>query len=163
MDLIYRSAKASDLDNIMKIENAGFSPEDAASKEAMKQRIEIIPDSFIIAETTNKEMAGYVVGPVIPERFLYDDLFDEIQKNPEQGEYQSVLSLVVDSKFQGQGIASQLLNELNRICLEKKRAGITLTCVENLIPFYEANGFKNENLSDSTHGNKKWYNMVKDL
>lgn len=163
MNLLFRSAKMSDLESIMIIENAGFSPEDAASKIAMKQRIEVISDSFIIAETNEKEIAGYVVGPVIDERFLYDELFDNIQSNPKSGGFQSVLSLAVGSKFQKQGVASQLLLELDRICLQQQREGITLTCLDNLIPFYESNGYKNEGLSNSSHGGKQWYNMIKEL
>lgn len=163
MTITFRAPILGDLDKIMEIEQSGFSPEEAAAREAMKERIEQIPDSFIVAVTDKNSPVGYVVGPVIPERYLYDELFEKTIPNPQNGGYQSILSLVVDPLYQKQGIANQLLTELAKISKEHKREGVTLTCLESLIPFYEKNGYKAEGLSDSQHAGEKWYNMVLEL
>lgn len=163
MNLLIREVRESDLDAIINNESSVFSPEEAATREAMKERIQMISDSFIIAETDSKELVGYVVGPVINERYLYDELFESISKNPKSGGYQSILSLSVNPRFQGLGIAKQLLLKLTKISKEHNRKGITLTCLENLIHFYEQNGYTNEGLSESKHGGKTWYNMIKEL
>ena len=159
----FRSPFLKDLERIMDIEKSGFSSEEAASSESMKERIEVINDSFILAVTESDNPVGYVVGPVIPERYLYDDLFEKTVKNPTVGGYQTILSLVVDPQFQKFGIATKLLTELEDISRNKKRDGITLTCLKSLVPFYEKNGYKLEGVSDSQHAGETWYNMVLDL
>lgn len=163
LTIIFRQPVITDLDQIIKIENTGFSPEEAATKEAMAQRIKTIPDSFILAIDDNENLMGYVVGPVIPERYLYDALFEKTISNPKSGGYQAILSLVVDPAYRKMGLANQILSELARRSKEKERAGITLTCLENLIPFYEKNGYKIEGLSESQHAGETWYNMVQAL
>lgn len=163
MNVLIREVRETDLESIINIESAVFPPEEAATLEAMKERIKIIPDSFLVAETDNKEVIAYVVGPVINERYLYDDLFDSISKNPKSGGYQSVLSLSVHPKFQGLGMAKQLLIKLTEVSKERNRKAITLTCLENLIQFYELNGYTNDGISESKHGDKIWYNMTKEL
>jgi GNAT superfamily N-acetyltransferase len=70
---------------------------------------------------------------------------------------------VVDPQFQKFGIATKLLTELEDISRNKKRDGITLTCLKSLVPFYEKNGYKLEGVSDSQHAGETWYNMVLDL
>lgn len=41
-------AKSSELTAIMAIEKQGFSPAEAASRAAMQERIEKIPDTFLV-------------------------------------------------------------------------------------------------------------------
>lgn len=159
----YRPANKMDLIRIMDIENLGFSSEEAASETAMKERIELISDSFIVATNEKDTPVGYVVGPVIPVRYLYDELFEKTVPNPKSGGYQSILSLAIDPNYQKYGIASKLLSELADISRKRTRSGITLTCLESLIPFYLRNGYKLEGLSDSSHAGETWYNMVLDL
>lgn len=163
MKLTFRHPNTLDLARILEIEQTGFSPEEAASKEAMKERIKTISDSFLVAINHHDQIVGYVVGPVITERYLYDELFEKTMPNPKTGGYQSILSLVVVPDYQKLGIASQLLSELASISRTTNRKGITLTCLENLIPFYEKNGYYVEGISGSQHAGEVWYNMVLDL
>lgn len=163
MTITFRRPVLSDLDRIIEIEKSGFSPEEAATREAMAERISVIPDSFILALDDDKDLMGYAVGPVISERYLYDELFEKSVPNPEIGGYQTILSLVVDPNYQKFGVASRLLTELADVSREKQREGITLTCLENLIPFYERNSYKVEGISESQHADETWYNMVLDL
>ncbi len=160
--LSYRQAEAKDLDRIMEIEQTGFSAAEAASRPAMQERIQKIPDSFIVAENA-QEIVGYVVGPVVAVRYLYDELFEKTTANPETGGYQTILSLVVAPEYQRSGVASALLDQLKQICQHKQRAGITLTCLEELIPFYQRNGYQLEGVSASEHAGETWYNLVSEL
>lgn len=160
--MIFTHPSATDLEEIMYIENAGFTFEQAASQEAMKKRIEIIPDSFIIAKQ-HERIVGYIVGPVIEQRYIDDSLFQKTSPNPLTGGIQSILSLAVHPDFRKQQIASQLLQKLEENSYERQRTALTLTCLESLIPFYEKSGFINEGESSSTHGNVIWYNLVKNL
>ena len=78
----------------------------------MKQRINKIPDTFIIAEKEGR-IIGYI--NVINQRYITDDLFEEIQSNPNSGGYLSVLGLVVNKDYQGQGIAGKLLEQFEKL------------------------------------------------
>ncbi|MGG1689035.1 GNAT family N-acetyltransferase [Heyndrickxia ginsengihumi] len=157
-----RNVKKEDLSELIVVEQHCFSEEEAATEEAFKKRIELIPDSFFVAEK-NGVIVGLVNCPVIKTDVITDDLFDEIEKNPEFGGHQSILGLAVDPNYQNQGIATTLLAHLEKEALKKKRTTITLTCKEYLIPFYEHHGFQHNGVSKSQHGGAVWYNMSKHL
>lgn len=157
-----RNGMADDLAQLVVIENEGFTPEEAATKEAFIERIEYISDSFIVAEKEGV-IIGYINGPIIDSPYITDDLFEKIKPNPTTGGYQSVLGLAVAKHARGTGVARLLLNHLKELCITNKRMGITLTCKEHLIEFYEQLGYVNHGLSNSTHGGVAWYNLVQEL
>lgn len=155
-----RNVQARDLEQLLRIENEGFSVEEAATKEAFIERIRLIADSFIVAEKEG-EILGYINGPVINQPYITDDLFTGIKPNPKRGGYQSVLGLAVSKENRNQGIAKSLLDKMQELVKENEREGITLTCKQELVSFYEKLGFVNHGLSESKHGGVNWYNMVK--
>ncbi len=163
MQLTFGHPSQADIPRIMQIEHAGFTPEEAASEAAMRERIDLINDSFIVARNAAGEVLGYVVGPVVNARYIHDDLFKKSRANPPHGGFCAILSLAVAPECRGMGIAGQLLQQLINQSRNACREGITLTCLENLIPFYEKHGFKNEGISDSQHAGETWYNLVIEL
>ncbi|CUS25516.1 N-acetyltransferase GCN5 [Paucilactobacillus oligofermentans DSM 15707 = LMG 22743] len=155
-----RHAKVADLPALMRIETSGFTPEEAATEVSMAERIQVIADTFLVANDETGNVQGFIVGPVVKQRYLTDDLFDQVTTNEMMGGFQSVLSLAVSPEAQHQQIGSKLLKQLIKDAKKAQRIGITLTCLERLVPFYELNGFANEGLSNSTHGGEIWYNLV---
>ncbi|SFB45080.1 Ribosomal protein S18 acetylase RimI [Cohnella sp. OV330] len=155
-----RNVRASDLEQLVRIENEGFSQAEAASKEAFAERIRLIPDTFIVAEREG-QILGYINGPIIGQPYITDDLFKEIKTNPKNGGYQSVLGLAVSKEARGQGIAKLLLKKWEELAQVNEREGITLTCKEDLVAFYEKQGFVNRGRSESQHGGVVWYDLVK--
>lgn len=155
-----RNVQTTDLKQLLFIEKEGFSIEEAATKEAFVERIELIPDTFIVAEKKG-EILGYINGPIINQPYITDDLFEEIQENPKRGGYQSVLGLAVSKQARKQGIAKILIEKMEELVEQNGREGITLTCKIELVPFYEKFGFVNHGISESQHGGVRWYNMVK--
>lgn len=109
-----RKVTEEDLFSLIKLENESFTPDEAATPKTLKQRINKIPDAFIIAEKEGR-IIGYINGPVINQRYITDDLFEEIQSNPNSGGYLSVLGLVVNKDYQGQGIAGKLLEQFEKL------------------------------------------------
>lgn len=162
MVLIIRNVRNEDLPSLITIENLCFSSEEAATKEAFKNRIQLISDSFFVA-LHGEEIVGLINGPVIKTTFISDDLFNNIKINPIVGGHQSILGLAVAPHFRKKGVASALLAYLENDAAKKKRKTITLTCKSNLIPFYENFGFKNHGISNSEHGGVIWYNMSKEI
>ncbi|KRL47886.1 GNAT family N-acetyltransferase [Lacticaseibacillus manihotivorans] len=162
MTLKFRAAQPADLSQIMPIENAGFTPDEAATQTAMQARIAQYPDTFIVASEKN-QVLGYIVGPAIDQRYLADDLFVDARPNAESAQYQSVLSLAVSPTAQHRGLGSALLAQLKTVATAQHRQAITLTCLKRLVPFYEANGYVNEGVSASSHAGEVWYNLVLNL
>ncbi|GHI00370.1 GNAT family N-acetyltransferase [Neobacillus kokaensis] len=160
--LTIRNVKMTDLPELVTIEQLCFSKEEAATRESFEKRIEMIPDSFFVAELEGKPV-GLVNGPVIGRAYITDDLFRNINANPATGGHQSILGLAVSPKFQNRGIASLLLKHIENAAKENKRESITLTCKENLISYYENHGYINKGVSNSEHGGVIWYNMIKRL
>lgn len=163
MNIFFRPPKEDDIDQIMQIENAGFTVDEAASKTSMMDRIHTISDSFIVAINEKDCPIGYVVGPIISKRYLSDDLFESTFPNQPFGGYQSILSLAVAPDYRNCQIGSKLLSALKEQCRLQYRKGITLTCLESLILYYEKQGYQLEGLSESKHAGVAWYNMVLEL
>ena len=155
-----RNVQTTDLEQLILIENEGFSIEEAATKEAFIERIQLIPDTFIVAEKEG-EILGYINGPIIDQPYITDDLFEKIKENPKRGGYQSILGLAVSKRARNQGIAKSLIGKMEERIEENERIGITLTCKQELVSFYEKYGFVNHGISESQHGGVTWYNMVK--
>ena len=78
-----RNVQTTDLEQLLFIENEGFSIEEAATKEAFVERIQLIPDTFIVAEKEG-EILGYINGPIINQPYITDDLFEENQRESEK-------------------------------------------------------------------------------
>jgi ribosomal protein S18 acetylase RimI-like enzyme len=157
-----RNVKLSDLPSIVAIENCCFTKEEAATKEAFEKRIRFTPDSFFVAEVDGA-VVGLVNGPVISKAYITDDLFSDSKENPASHGHQSILGLAVSQQFQKRGVATALLAHMEREAVAKKRETMTLTCKENLLPFYEKLGYINKGISQSQHGGVAWYNMIKIL
>lgn len=158
-DTVIRQAQLADLENINWIEEQNFSPEEVASPAAMQERIEVIADTFLVLELQGQVVA-YVVGPALPERYLTDAIFEKVVANPAQGGFIAVQSLSVHPAYQGQGLGTLLLAALKELAVQQNRAGISLTCHDELVTYYQMNGFSDEGLSESSHGGASWWNMV---
>ena len=155
-----RNVQSTDLEQMLIIENEGFSIEESATKEAFLERIQLIPDTFIVAEKEG-EILGYINGPIINQLYITDNLFEKIKDNPKSGGFQSVLGIAVSKHSRKQGIAKKLMEKMEELVEENERKGITLTCKQDLVSFYEKIGFVNHGISESQHGGILWYNMVK--
>ncbi|ELK46635.1 GNAT family N-acetyltransferase [Halobacillus sp. ACCC02827] len=155
-----RNVRKTDLDSLMTIEREGFTEGEAATKQAMLERIHLIADTFLVAEKGGVVL-GYINGPVIDNPFITDDLFERITTNPSRGGYQAILGVAVSEQARRQGIAASLFHEIERLAKENGREGVTLTCKEELISFYEKLGYVHCGRSNSVHGGVAWYNLIK--
>ena len=151
-----RQADLSDWDEILAIEQLNFPAAEAASAEVLKEQI---ADTFLLAEL-HGQLAGYIVGPAIQARYLTDDLFSKVSANSPEGGFIAVQSLSVHPDFQRQGVGTLLIAALKETVVQEHRQGISLTCHDELIPYFEMNGFVHEGISDSTHGGGVWSDMV---
>ncbi|MGT2935093.1 GNAT family N-acetyltransferase [Streptococcus castoreus] len=157
--MLIRQVQQADWGAIAEIESDNFSPQEATTKEVIKERIDLISDTFLVA-VIDQQLVGYVEGPAIADPVLEDHLFHGVTKNNENGGYIAITSLSIAKAFQQQGIGIALLAAMKDLVVSQQREGIILTCHDYLIPYYEMNGFTNQGLSESKHGGATWYQMI---
>lgn len=151
-----------DLDEITGIETTCFPKEQAASKESLRERLQVFPEHFLLAELEKKPV-GYIGGMVSNEKYITDVMYEVARLHDKEGKYQLIFSLAVLPEYQGKGIARFLMENMIDKASQEGREAVSLTCRENLIEFYEKLGFKNHGISVSNHGNVAWYNMVREF
>lgn len=159
MEVCIRKVKPEDLDAVTRVEAVCFPEAEAAPRESFRQRISTFSDSFFVAEKDG-EIIGFINGCATDSRVIFDEMFADASHHREDGIYQSIFGLDVIPEYQHQGLASRLMKHLIEDAREKGRKGLTLTCKDRLIGFYERFGYKNLGLSQSVHGGAVWYDMI---
>jgi len=156
-----RRATIDDLEAIVAIELENFSPEEAIDETVLAKHIETFHNSFLVAEKDG-QLLGYLEGPVTQTRYVEDRSFTTEVKDESHlpGGFITLTSLSISQSAQGSGVGKALLETMKRIALEEGREGVSLTCHDYLIAYYEMNGFTDEGESESNHGGSSWYNMV---
>ena len=159
MEWNFRTAQLSDLDRVTEIEYICFPAEQAATRAAFEQRIKTFPSHFILLEHEGTPI-GFVNGAVLNARYIEDEMYERTDSHNERGAYQSVYGLDVLPEYRGRGLAHKLMAQLIDQAKKEGRRGVTLTCLDEKIGFYETMGFKNEGVSASSHGGVVWNNMI---
>lgn len=152
-----------DLDSILRLEQLVFEEGVADTREVFQQRIERGNATFFVAKDENGKVMGYVAASALNQRYVTDQLFKDVPMNVSNPQYILVLGLAVYPEYRRYGIARALLERLEYQAEQCGAQAISLTCMAPLVGFYEKNGFCNEGQSASKHGNKVWYNLVKEL
>lgn len=106
-------AQPADLPAILAIERAGFSPAEAGSPAAFRDRLAKLPDTFLVAKTAAR-VVGFIVGPAVSEEFVTDRMYDQTPRNLPVGGHQLVLSLAVAPDYRGQGVGEQAISSPDR-------------------------------------------------
>ena len=162
MEWNFRTAELRDLDRVTEIEYICFPAEQAATRAAFEQRIKTFPSHFILLEHEGTPI-GFVNGAVLDARYIEDEMYERTDSHNERGAYQSVYGLDMLPEYRGRGLAHKLMAQLIDQAKKEGRRGVTLTCLDEKIGFYETMGFKNEGVSASSHGGVVWNNMILDF
>jgi len=157
-EIIIRNVLPKDLDECFLVETSGFPPEEAATRETIKLRIDTFPQGFFVAE-----IHGRVIGMLNSASTDKDDISDEEMKqligHDPRGKNMVVFALAVLPEFQKRGIASQLMSRFIQEARARKKGNVFLMCKRHLIAYYERMGFAHAGLSRSTHGGAEWHEM----
>lgn len=154
-----RQADLSDWETILEIEQLNFPAVEAASAEVLKERIELLPDTFLLAKL-HGQLAGYIVGSAVQSSYLTDDFFSKVSANPPAGGFIAIQRLSVHPDFQRQGVGTLLIAALKETAVQQNRQGISLFCPDELIPYYEMNDFAHEGIADSSYGSAACSHMM---
>lgn len=153
-----RIATIEDLQVIAAVELKCFPEAEAASESDFKKRLTVYPNHFWLLEDDGK-LVGFVNGMVTNESILRDEMFKDANLHNENGQWQMIFGVNTIPEYRRQGCAEKIINKVIADAKEQGRKGLVLTCKEKLLDYYAKFGFKNEGISESTHGGVVWYNM----
>lgn len=153
-----RTAIPADLPALAAVEAACFPPAEAASKQALADRLAVYPNHFWLLEEDGL-LISFINGLVTDEAFLRDAMYADASLHSEAGAWQMIFGVNTLPQYRRQGLAGQLLRRAIADARQQGRKGCVLTCKEALIHYYARFGFQNEGLSASAHGGAAWYSM----
>ena len=153
-----RTATTADLTKITQIEALCFPAAEAATPERFAQRLQYYPNHFWVL-LDGSVMVGFVNGMVTDEPDLRDEMYEDASLHNESGAWQMIFGVDTIPVYRCQGCAERLLRHVIREARTQGRNGLVLTCKEPLLRYYGKFGFVNEGISQSTHGDVRWYQM----
>ena len=136
-----RQATLSDLDEILAIEEANFSAEEAVSRQSLEECIRKSAGTFLVAGDEN-QLLGYVLGEA---QYLHPKWIE-------------IKSLTIHPNHWGQGLGTLLLAALKQVTVELDYQGILLQSPDELLSYFEMNGFVEEEVTGIQYDSgSEWY------
>ena len=134
-------ATLSDLEEIVAIEESCLSSEEIVNYEFLEESIRKIADTLLVARDGN-QLVGYVLG----ESQSLHPTWIEIK------------SLTIHPDHWGQGLGTLLLAALKQVTVELDYQGILLQSPDELLSYFEMNGFVEEEVTGSQYDSgSEWY------
>ena len=138
-------ASKSDLAEIETLQASSFPAEKHLTSHILEESIRKCADTFLLARDGN-QLLGYVLGGPCPH-------------NPKCLE---IHSLVIEADHQRQGLGTLLLAALKDAAVELEYRGIRLSSPDELLSYFEMNGFIDEETSfyETSQGfSMIWFNL----
>ena len=136
-----RQATLSDLEEMLAIEEANPTSEEAFSRQSLEESIRKSAGTFLVAGDEN-QLVGYVLG-------------EDQSIHPKWIE---IKSLTIHPDHWGQGLGTLLLAALKQVTVELNHQGILLQSPDELLSYFEMNGFVEEEVTESHYGSgSEWY------
>lgn len=159
IEMEIRYAQLTDLPTISRLEQASFKQEEQIADEVLEVYLTDSSQTCLVMEHEGEVIAYLLSLPSISARVTDGIFFLEKGQVEESGEHLAIASLVVSSACKGQGVGTLLLAALKEVAQEKGLQGISLTCKESLVGYYEQSQFEDCGPSESQFGGRLWYDM----
>ena len=153
-----RKGTLDDLEAVAAVEARCFPPEQAATMEQFRDRLQTYPEGFWLL-WDGEILVGFLDGMVSDSPELTDAMFADASLHEPRGDWQMIFGLNTIPEYRNRGCAGQLIRQCIHDAEIEGRRGVVLTCLEEKIPYYEKFGFRNEGVSESVHGGTVWYLM----
>lgn len=136
-----RQATLSDLEEMLAIEEANPSSEESLSRQSLEESIRKTAGTFLVAGDEN-QLVGYVLG----------------EAQSIHPKWTEVKFLTIHPDHWGQGLGTLLLAALKQVTVELDYQGILLQSPDELLSYFEMNGFVEEEVTESHYGSGSgWY------
>ena len=136
-------ASKSDLAEIEAIQTSSFPAEKQQPSHILEESIRKCADTFLLARDEN-QILGYVLGGPYPH-------------NPQCLE---IHSLVIKADHQRQGLGTLLLAALKDAAVELEYKGIRLKSPDDLLSYFEMNGFIDVEVTDLLYAASQGVSMI---
>ena len=136
-------ASKSDLPEIEAIQTSSFPAEKQQPSHILEESIRKCADTFLLARDEN-QILGYVLGGPYPH-------------NPQCLE---IHSLVIKADHQRQGLGTLLLAALKDAAVELEYKGIRLKSPDDLLSYFEMNGFIDVEVTDLLYAASQGVSMI---
>lgn len=140
-------ATLSDLDEMLAIEEANFSSEEAVSRQSLEECIRKSAGTFLVARDEN-QLVGYVLGALVSETHTQALLNLEIKR------------LAIHPDHRGQGLGTLLLASLKQAAVEEGVNCLRLTCPDDFLSYFEMNGFIEEEVPEAQYASSSEWNLI---
>jgi len=157
-----REAQQSDIDQICLIQESISSSLEIMNKEIIEERIRNHAGTFLLASLDDQGIA-YITATILPFPSLRKWML-EIGSEEFINENSILLEdLAVHPDYQGQGFGTLLLAALKEVTRQQDRPGIYLLCEDELLVYFEMNGFVEQGIVDGERGSEvallmRWQN-----
>ena len=156
----FRSIREDEAEIAAEIEEICFPPNEACSREHMKERIKAAPDLFLVAvEKDTGKIVGFLNGIATNEMSFKDEFFTDATTHDPKGSNVMICGLDVLPEYRKQGLARELVFNYCRREEGKGRRRLVLTCHDNKVKMYKKLGFRDLGESDSEWGGVRWHEM----
>ena len=157
-----REAQQSDIDQICLIQESILSSLEIMNKEIIEERICNHAGTFLLASLEDQGIA-YVSGTVFTDTLLSKWALEKESEQPISDSYLLIGALAVDPDYQGQGFGTLLLAALKEVASQQNRPGIYLLCEDELLTYFEMNGFVEQGIVDGERSSEvsflmRWQN-----
>lgn len=142
-----RRVELSDLPQIYQLKQLDTNPQGISHQENYEERIRNHTDTFLLV-TLNEEVLGYILGTEIADAYETGADNDLMIPGIELSNFILIRSLTIDPKYYGQGFGTLLLAALKEVVCQFEKKGICVYCPEDLVGYYEMNGFSDEEMLD---------------
>ena len=136
-------ASKSDLAEIETLQATSFPAEKHLTSHILEESIRKCADTFLLARDEN-QILGYVLGGPYPH-------------NPKCLE---IHSLVIEADHQRQGLGTLLLAALKDAAVELEYKGIRLKSPDDLLSYFEMNGFIDVEVTDLLYAASQGVSMI---
>ena len=157
----FRNIRQDEVEQAIAIEQICFPPNEACSPRAMKERIAVAPELFLVAvDKDTGKIAGFLNGLSTKESKFRDEFFTDVSLYDPEGKNIMLLGLDVLPEYRKQGLAREIVYQYRRREHEKGRNMLYLTCLANKVEMYKKFGFEDRGIADSTWGGEEWHEMT---
>ena len=136
-------ASKSDLAEVETLQASSFPAEKQQPSHILEESIRKCADTFLLARDENK-LLGYILSS--PQ-----------SDNPQ---CLKIHSLVIEADHQGQGLGTLLLAALKDAAVELEYRGIRLNSPDELLSYFEMNGFVDVEETDSLYAASQGVSMI---
>ena len=142
-----REVQQSDIDQVCLIQESTQNFQETVNREIIEERIRNHAGTFLLASLDDQGIA-YITAttPPIPSLRKWMLVIGDEEFISENAII--LEDLAVDPDFQGQGFGTLLLAALKEVTRQQNRPGIYLLCEDELLAYFEMNGFVEQGIVD---------------